>query len=94
MPSTSAKNVGLAEVALANTAALVEGFDIMTQRYDKGSRLASVLLVPSSVTVEPSTTFWLAPALAIGSELADETVTVVAAATLSNLPSFTMSVAT
>ena len=94
MPTRSATNTGLADVADESAAALPVGLDMMTQRWVRGSRLASVLLVPSNVTAVPTTTFWFTPALAIGSELAPDTVTVVAAAGLSTLPSFTMREAT
>ena len=50
--------------------------------------------MPSKVTAVPTVTFWLEPALAIGSALAVDTLTVVATAGLSTLPSFTMREAT
>ena len=62
--------------------------------------MASVLLVPSSVTTDPATTLCAKPALAIGAklvtgaELAADAVTLTAATELSTFPSFTMSVST
>ena len=58
------------------------------------SRFASELADPSKVTVTGTVTFWLVPALATGAALAAEAVTVTAATSLFDLPSFTIKVST
>ncbi len=47
----------------------------MLHRYVSGSRLASLLAVPSSDTLIGDTTFWFTPALATGRRLSKLTVT-------------------
>ena len=65
-PATSAVNVGIAEVALLNTAALPPGLFINVQLYVNASPFASLLLLPFKVTVAVTRIFCIRPALANG----------------------------
>ena len=87
-PTASAVNVGLAVLVADKVALLLDGLEIKAQRYVSVSPLASELVLPSKVTV-PSTTLWLAPALATGATLAAEAVMLTVTVVLSTLPSFT-----
>ena len=56
-------------------------------------RSESVLAVPSSMTIEPSTASWRTPGLATGALLVMEATTIKLTGALSSLPSLTTSVA-
>jgi hypothetical protein len=56
--------------------------------------LASLLALPSSITVVPAVTVWAGPARATGATLAGPAVTVTVAGWLLSLPSVTTSAAT
>ena len=68
-PTVSGTNVGLDVVDKSKTVELPVGLVDNTHLYVKVSPLASVLAVPSSVTVAVTVTVWAVPALATGAEL-------------------------
>ena len=65
----SAVNVGIAEVELESAALLPVGLLVNDQLYVKASLLASLLLLPFNVTVDPIKIFCNCPALATGAVL-------------------------
>src|SRR6516225_4117412 len=68
VPATSATNCGDTVRTLNKTAWLPAGMLTKVHKYVIGSPSTSDDLLPSSVTVAPTVTVWLGPALATGGE--------------------------
>ena len=92
-PAMSAVKVGLADVAEDKAALELVGLFSKVHLYVMASPLASELALPSKVTL-PNITLWLVPALATGTALTTDAVTVVATVVLSTRPSFTIKLIT